>query len=137
MFWREFTLLITYGVCTMTGIFLTAFWARKAHCRILALAREDLSKDRYFQMSLAYTLTSIGDTIIYGSRCFDVYINGPPGFMAGYQFWMITIGLAFVILGMGAMVWLADLEHEGHPRWLWGMGTMTVLWTAVVCLHLF
>jgi len=131
---REFVFFFLYGMLALTGMFLLPFWSKLMRRRVSSLPANALRMDRYFWLTVAFTLVAIGSIEMFGARAIGNATNGLSSHLYGVEGFFIGKGAATILLGMAVMVWLADLERR-KPRWLWGMGAVALAWTAV-CLWL-
>jgi hypothetical protein len=124
---RLFLFVFVYGMLALTGAALAWIWTRIAVKRVAVLGRGELMGDRYFWLAAALGVNSIGSVVLFGTRAWTNLTQGISPMLIGIDGALIFFGLAVVLAAKGMMVWLADLERE-HPRWLWGMGLLVLVW---------
>ena len=130
---REFFFFFLYGMLTVTGVFLSVFWTRLAAHRLRAIDGA-WRHDRYFWLAAALGFNSIGSVVLFGARAWGNIHYGLSRQLFGWEGMIIGIGLTVILGAKVMMVWLADLERP-KPRWLWGMGAITIVWSAI-CIWL-
>jgi hypothetical protein len=135
MDFRYLFFVFLYGIVTMTGLFLCAFWANKAVERKQVLPRIAITYDRYFWLSTSMAIMGLGLTVLFGGRTYMNATHGLSGFLKNDgEAIILGAGLVLVFVGQGLMVWLADLENN-KPMWLIGMAAITLIW-AGICIWL-
>lgn len=133
---REFIIPILYGVASLTGFFLAAFWFTTAVHRYKVLAKGGWKHDRYFILTASLGLMVIGNTLLYSGRAYISLTQGISPHLMGFGFYVISSGIIIALLGSVLIVRLSDIEKQPPRKWLWGIGAMATLWTVVVLYHL-
>lgn len=125
--------ILVYGMMTLVGCFLAAFWSSMAWARFRRLRWSMLKVDRYFWLASSLAMFSVGSMILFGARTHGNIVYGISNYLMRIEGIFIILGASVILVSQMMMVWLADLER-GRPVWLWGALAITVLWTCFVYL---
>lgn len=132
---REFFFYTLFGLITIVGAFLAAYWSRLSYERYRGLEPGcRLWDDRYFMICLALSINSYGTSLVFGVSVVRTYFYGLSPTTVGVTGWIIGLGLFMLLLAKLIMVRLADMELQ-KPRLIWAVSGITLVWSAI-CLAL-
>lgn len=129
---REVFFVFTYGMLAMTGLFLTVYWGSVLSKRSRFLRDWKLIRiDRAFWLAAILVGFAAGMVLVGVARTWGNLVHGVSAIARGPEGYVLGAGLIFLLVSQTAAVWLADLDHN-PPRWLWGMGIISILWSIAV-----
>lgn len=112
---RDWLFTFLFGAVTVASMLLSYFWIKFARARRLALGGK-IRLDRYYMLAAAISMFAAGEALICGARTISNVRLGLPAALYGSEGLIVAIGLMIVLLGMGLLIGVADLELN-PPKW--------------------